>query len=131
MGLDMYLNGEKFLWTNWEKPEENRTEDGFKITTLELRLGYWRKHPNLHGYIVQNFAKGEDNCEPIELTIEQCEQIVLAIKAKELPKTDGFFFGKSQPEDDPESIALFEKAIAWEKDKKEGESRSIIYKASW
>ena len=60
MGLDMYLKGNKFYWTNWREPEKNLTEEGFKLTEKTLELGYWRKHPNLHGYIVKTFAEGVD-----------------------------------------------------------------------
>jgi hypothetical protein len=56
MGLDMYLTGEKFLMTR------NLEEDGFRLRSKTLELGYWRKHPNLHGYIVQTFADGTDEC---------------------------------------------------------------------
>lgn len=30
MGLDMYLNGNKYLMTDWQTPANNRTEDGFE-----------------------------------------------------------------------------------------------------
>ena len=67
MGLDMYLTGEKYFFAY--PPEEARIphEDGFEVRSQILRLGYWRKHPNLHGYIVNNFADGEDNCQSIFL----------------------------------------------------------------
>ena len=57
MGLDMYLEGRK---SRYDKQE---TEDGFPLQTKVLELGYWRKHPNLHGYIVQEFADGVDECQ--------------------------------------------------------------------
>ena len=48
----MYLKGNKFYWTNWREPEKNLTEDGFEVTDKNLELGYWREHPDLHGFIV-------------------------------------------------------------------------------
>lgn len=54
MGLDMFMRGEKFFWTDWKNDENNRKEGGLKIRTLEVDLAYWRKHPNLHGFIVNN-----------------------------------------------------------------------------
>jgi len=59
MGLDMFLHGEKYFWGhNGKRPKE----DGFEVKEHILELGYWRKHPNLHGYIVQTFADGKDEC---------------------------------------------------------------------
>lgn len=33
-----------------------------KVIALEEIIGYWRKEPNLHGFIVENFADGNDDC---------------------------------------------------------------------
>jgi hypothetical protein len=41
MGLDMYLTGEKFFMTDWDNPENNKTEDGYEVKAHRLRLGYW------------------------------------------------------------------------------------------
>jgi hypothetical protein len=135
MGLDMYLKGNKFFWTDWEVPENNRTEDGFRVDEMELRLGYWRKHPNLHGFIVQTFADGVDECQEIELSVKQCREIIQAVKEKRLPKTTGFFFGESDGSEDEETIEIFEKAIKWVSDtppdEKQKSIRSIVYQASW
>lgn len=95
MGLDMYLTGKKNYPPNWIDPENVMKEDGFRLSEKTLDLGYWRKHPNLHGYIVQTFAGGEDKCEPIELTPNNIRQIIAAIEKDELPETTGFFFGQS------------------------------------
>ena len=48
MGLDMYLDGEKYLWTDHLNPENNLREDGYRVKARTVELGYWRKHPNLH-----------------------------------------------------------------------------------
>ena len=61
MGLDMYLTGEKFVMAT------GLQEDGFPLRSKTLELGYWRKHPNLHGYIVQTFVGGKDECQEIYL----------------------------------------------------------------
>jgi hypothetical protein len=55
MGLDMYLKGEKLVMNT----SLDLREDGFRLSSKTLDLGYWRKHPNLHGYIVQTFADGK------------------------------------------------------------------------
>lgn len=136
----MYLEGRKFFWTNWEKPEKNLTEDGFRLKERILELGYWRKHPNLHGYIVENFADGKDDCQDIWLDAEDIQKIIQAIKDDKLPHTEGFFFGESyndqvpgwtKKEIDEESIQTLEKALAWLETKEDGVSRDVYYKASW
>lgn len=130
MGLDMYLTGEKYYWSSEGKRQK---EDGLEIKTKTFDLGYWRKHPNLHGYIVQVFNKGVDDCQDIELGEEQISQIIKAIKNKELPHTEGFFFGDSSwnPEHDANSIKIFNDALKWLKVEEKGVSRSVMYRASW
>ena len=86
MGLDMYLHGEKFLLTQHEDRGKPPREDGYEVRSRTLRLGYWRKHPNLHGYIVQNFAD-EDNCQPIDLDEAGIEEIIYAVARDDLPHT--------------------------------------------
>lgn len=115
MGLDMYLEGKKYFWDNWQEPSANRTEDGFEVKEVTLRLGYWRKHPNLHGFIVNAFAGGKDDCQEIALSVENLQTIIDAVKEQSLPNTTGFFFGKSEgsEEERAEDIKILEGAIAW------------------
>jgi hypothetical protein len=156
MGLDMYLEGRVFFWTDWNNPENNPTRDGYKISNMTLDLGYWRKHPDLHGFITREFAGGQDECQDIELSVENMERIIEAIKNKELPHTEGFFFGQSTGDEDETSIDIFKRAIGWVNEVKKiempepepvgngtmmvlkvpldidpKESRSVIYRASW
>lgn len=133
MGLDMYLRGEKFFWTNWEDPTKNRLEDGLKVNTVTVELGYWRKHPNLHGRIVKTFAGGVDECQRIDLAKDDLKTLIMAVKAQDLPHTEGFFFGKSDNSDDElnEDLKLLEAALEWAKTEEKGVSRSVYYKASW
>lgn len=107
MGLDMYLEGRTF---NWERKEKR---DGFRVKGVMLELGYWRKHPDLHGYIVQTFANGVDECQVIELNEDALENILQAVKDDRLPKTTGFFFGTSGPDDKAPTIAILTAAIEW------------------
>lgn len=103
MGLDM------FLFTR-RPGSEDRTE-----------VAYWRKHPDLHGFIERTFYKGRDefNCVEQPLTEADIDQIQDAVRARVLPNTSGFFFGRSYfPEDnaqerqrqDDEDIEKLEKA---------------------
>ena len=133
MGLDMYLTGEKFVWTDWEHPENNPVMDGYEIGEYSLRIGYWRKHANLHGYIVKTFANGVDECQRIDLSKEDLEKIIDTINTRALPHTTGFFFGES--DDSGEQIAhdveILARAIVWLETKEKGVSRSLYYRASW
>lgn len=129
MGLDMYLNGEKFFWGfNGQRPKE----DGFEVKSKTLELGYWRKHPNLHGYIVQEFAEGKDECQEIYLDADAIKKIMAAVENNELPPTTGFFFGATDGTEKPEDLQIFQRALDWlNAPKDEKVSRSVIYRASW
>jgi len=137
MGLDMYLTGEK-LFTG----QRDKDEDGYEIESIIVSLGYWRKHANLHGYIVKEFANGEDNCQDIDLSIEQLNQLLEAVKdPANLPFTEGFFFGKSANDQDQidEDVAIITRAIGFLSapiltGSSRGENsvwRSVTYRASW
>ena len=67
MGFDMYLTGEEYFFTGAAR------ELGDKKAEL-FDLGYWRKHPNLHGYIVETFCDGMDDCRQISLDISDLEK---------------------------------------------------------
>jgi len=60
-------------------------------------IAYWRKHPNLHGWMHRLWESqgnsGEFNGDELELTWEDIEQLELDIRNKKLPGTTGFFFG--------------------------------------
>lgn len=131
MGLDMYLVGRK------HRHDFNKVdmEDGYRVTSniKELELAYWRKHPNLHGYIVNTFARGEDNCEPIVLDFLDLQKILMAVENHGLPPTSGFFFGSSDGSEREEDMAVFRKAMDWlkEKDQDPNVTKTVYYQASW
>ena len=131
MGLDMYLDGEKFLWTDWKNPEAAQREDGLEITSKTLRLGYWRKHPNLHGYIVQTFAEGVDNCQRIDLNAQAIEKIIDAVTRDDLPHTEGFFFGATDGTEKDEDLRILKAALDWLRTDEPLVMRSVTYRASW
>jgi len=133
MGLDMYLQGRKVNFTDWEKPEGKRCPmmDGFEVQEHVLQLGYWRKHPNLHGAIVQMFADGKDECQDIYLDKEKLEKLIQAVKDNNLPETEGFFFGKSEDPNEQNTIEQLEGALKWLQTKEHNVSRSVVYRASW
>jgi hypothetical protein len=137
MGLDMYLRGYKYLLEDYREPANNRMEDGYRIQAVEVALGYWRKHPDLHGFIVGEFAEGEDNCQGIPLQVGDLQKCIQAVEQGALPRTDGFFFGTSaghwlSPEGVEQTTRALHGAIRWLQDQNtEQERRSIIYQASW
>ena len=88
MGLDMYamISYERFDREVDFKPSQNSGE-----------LHYWRKHPNLHGWMqALYFEKGGEqqdfNCTPVALNLDDLDRLEADIKAENLPPTSGFFF---------------------------------------
>ena len=64
-------------------------------------LCYWRKHPDLHGWMRDLFydkgGKSETsfNGDVVFLTVEDVKNLRIAITEEKLPYTSGFFFGES------------------------------------
>lgn len=121
MGLDMYAFGRRPEHTTGDAPCRKPTNDVDE--TARLDLAYWRKHPNLHGWMGQLWgakypaeaATEHFNCVPIEITLEDLDQLEQAVLNQGLPNTTGFFFGASHPddkEDDLKFIAAAREAIA-------------------
>jgi hypothetical protein len=123
MGLDMYLTGDRYF-------DKRSRKRGIKKAEL-IDLGYWRKHPNLHGYIVESFADGEDECQEINLSADDIRQIIAAIEATELPETTGFFFGESDGSEKERDLQIFRDALSWLEADDPKAWRSIDYQASW
>lgn len=131
MALDMFLIGEKFFLDGSKKLIIS--EDGFKLKAHLYEMGYWLKHPNLHGFIVESFKDGDDDCNPVYLDIEAIDSIIAAIKNKTLPFTDGPSFGKSKGDitEQARDLDIFVKAKKWLTHKQRGESRRIYYQGGW
>jgi len=100
MGLDMYA----YVATKPGAQEEYYEEVNANGTATQPReLAYWRKHPNLHGWMEQLYrSKGGDvdsfNGVELELTWQDIDLLEQAILNNQLPSTKGFFFGN--PADD-------------------------------
>lgn len=131
MGLDMYLKGSKYLYQDFKNPNNAPKLDGYRVKEYILDLGYWRKHPNLHGYIVQTFAKGVDECQEIHLSPDDLKTIIKAVKEDKLPETEGFFFGKSDGSEKEDDLKIFKAALKWLTEESNNSSRDVIYQASW
>ena len=87
----------------------------------------------MHGYIVEQFADGVDECQPIGLGADDLSAIIEAIKEDRLPRTTGFFFGESENDEEQkdEAIAILLRALQWLQTDDGKTWRSIIYQASW
>jgi hypothetical protein len=93
MGLDMYA------YVATQEYDHNTESDSREIA-------YWRKHPNLHGWMHQLWrSKNSDivvdakdamfNGIELELTYDDILQLEEDVKNGRLPSTSGFFFGEA------------------------------------
>jgi len=92
MGLDMYAYVASKAGSRWDTAESEQRE-----------LAYWRKHPNLHGWMEELYrARGGDaemfNGVEVELTWEDLEDLETNIVHSNLPNTRGFFIGDNSDE---------------------------------
>ncbi|NEJ60787.1 phosphoglycerate kinase [Rhizobium leguminosarum] len=121
MGLDMYAFA----------TDENPSSPVDFTASAPTEIHYWRKHPNLHGWMRQLYrAKGGTdesfNCTNVQLTNDDLRQLEADIKADQLPHTEGFFFGASdgtEMEDDLGFVAKARAALA--------ENRTVYYSSWW
>lgn len=117
MGLDMYLNARRFLWSYPEGgPEDIKrkqvaellgdTEMNVKYITVEA--AYWRKCNSVHNWFVNNVQDGRDECQTSAVSCDQLEELldlvnqVLAdhsLANELLPTQSGFFFGGTEYDD--------------------------------
>ena len=107
MGLDMYAysaNKAGAQTEYWENGNIDKESGELKSTcTKPKELAYWRKHPNLHGWMERLWEeKGRPGAESdreafngIELELEwhDIENLEEDIREGNLPGTTGFFFG--------------------------------------
>jgi hypothetical protein len=123
MGLDMYAYA----------TEEATSAVDFSVLDLETReeIFYWRKHPNLHGWMEALYrskggTKESFNCVTVRLDPSDLDALEAAVKEDALPDTEGFFFGVSdgsEKADDLEFIRKAREAIA--------EGHNVFYMSWW
>lgn len=122
MGLDMYALSTK------AKPE---TEVDFSTKNFEqTELHYWRKHPNLHGwmqnlYDMKGGTSPDFNGDCVVLDILDLDNLEGDIKNGNLPDTSGFFFGQSQTDSDLDDLDFVNKA------REEIKKGNTVYYTSW
>ena len=97
MGLDM------FAFSTKAKP---KTEVDFETKNFQPEeIHYWRKHPNLHGwmqnlYDMKGGKNGDFNGDCVVLDMEDLDNLEHDLKQWDLPETQGFFFGNSESSDE-------------------------------
>jgi hypothetical protein len=106
MGLDMYAYVATKPGQNdeyWESAQlDPETKEYVSKVTKPRELAYWRKHPNLHGWMHrlwnQKGFKGDFNGDELELTREDLDVLEQDVIEGNLPGTSGFFFGDDADE---------------------------------
>lgn len=95
----------------------------------------WRKHNRLQGWMealwIERGGTDAFNLEDLELNLEDIESLEQAIISKELPMTEGFFFGDDSYvdyeecylEDDMKFIQLAKKALS--------SGKRVVYSSWW
>jgi hypothetical protein len=108
MGLDMYAYvAQKAGQQNefYENAQYDKELGDYvnPNVTQPRELAYWRKHPNLHGWM-ERLAKKKGveyesfNGVELELTYEDFDELERAVTHNQLPSTTGFFFGNDADE---------------------------------
>ena len=105
MGLDMYAR------VSAERPPQ---PVDFELSEHSA-LHYWRKHPDLHGWMERLYRdKGGSeesfNCAAVQLTPEDLDRLEADIRGQLLPTTRGFFFGESDGAETADDLAFIAKA---------------------
>ena len=102
MGLDMYayVAAKAGAQAEYDKGMAWDKEKGAIVNpsvTEPREIAYWRKHPNLHGWMFNLWQskgnEGDFNGDELELTWDDLDQLEQDIRNKNLPSTTGFFFG--------------------------------------
>jgi hypothetical protein len=147
MGLDMYLNAERYLWSHEEGDKQisenigqliGLPTDG-KVKTITVEAGYWRKANQIHNWFIANVQDGKDECQESYVSREQltelrevCQKILdnNELAEKLLPTASGFFFGGTEYDqwyfnDIEETIKIIDNALLMPK------QWDFNYRSSW
>ena len=102
MGLDMYAYvaaraGQQDEYYEGSEFDKETGEYVNAKVTKPIEIAYWRKHPNLHGWMEQLYrergGEGDFNGDELELFREDIDSLEQVILDGDLPATSGFFFG--------------------------------------
>ena len=105
MGLDMYAyvaaragqQAEYYDGAEWNDISKDLVNT--KVNKPR-EIAYWRKHPNLHGWMEQlaeqkKLDYDSFNGVEMELTAKDLDELERAVTHSQLPATQGFFFGNN------------------------------------
>lgn len=104
MGLNMYAYiGRPGQMNEYYEAEGDYVDGEWKPSNgveKPRELAYWRKHPNLHGWMEKLAEKKglkyeSFNGVEMELTYEDLDELERAVTHGQLPATSGFFFGNA------------------------------------
>jgi hypothetical protein len=107
MGLDMYAYvaakaGQQDEFYEGAEYDQDTGQMVNPNVNRPRQIAYWRKHPNLHGWMAQLWLEREGNALretdnfngiELELTAEDLDDLEYAVQNDRLPSTTGFFFG--------------------------------------
>ena len=109
MGLDQYAYvasraGQRNEFYEGAEFNQDTREFENKTTNKPREIMYWRKHPNLQGWMEELWLRKGGSNEgsewgtnfngvELELTYEDLEELERAVVHNQLPPTAGFFFG--------------------------------------
>ena len=154
MGLDMYLEGRKFVSGYSDTETYNNLVKAVGLTkeeiphsnfgTISLEVMYWRKVNAIHNWFVNNVQDGVDDCKQyyvdrdklVEL-MDTCKRVVnnrddLSVAEELLPTGSGFFFGDTDYEEYYfegllDTIEAIERILT----NKSFEGMDFYYQSSW
>lgn len=149
MGLDMYLNAKRYLWSwNDESEDKNiaseiqkiaKIPEDFQVKEIKVEAGYWRKANQIHRWFVQNVQEGKDDCGNYDVGRQDlidlrdlCKKVLAdhSLAPTQLPTESGFFFGNTEYDDWyykdlTETVETLDKALAL------GNEWDYEYHSSW
>jgi len=127
MGLDMYLHKKVYIGLEYDHNirKDKKTEiiindekyEHENLSSIDYRVGYWRKANAIHKWFVDNIQDGEDDCKEYyveEYKLQELYKICVEIKLlyennkssvvkdrldELLPTQGGFFFGSVDYDD--------------------------------
>ena len=148
MGLDMYLNAERYLWDFGENNDKELANNigqliglpvDRKVKVITVEAGYWRKANHIHNWFVQNVQEGKDECQEAYVSRdhlkelrETCQKVLdnRNLAPELLPTASGFFFGGNEYDDwyfsdIEETIKIIDDALAMP------DQWDFNYRSSW
>ena len=118
MGLDMYLEARRYLFSFKEADQRRASQIGEmfpevnfgEVKEVKVELAYWRKANAIHKWFVDNIQKGNDDCGSYEVTRDDLlhlrnilEELLkdrtIELAKQMMPPQSGFFFGDTEIDD--------------------------------